>query len=93
MDYVFQPIPTYQQRSLVQSSLKTTSPFTPQERPRFMPDTAQRCDVREAGGGTADVVFNDCDGNEVARLKFKNGMYQGSEEVTIETGCDDSSSN
>ena len=42
----------------------------------------------DAAGGTGKLIFQDCDGNEIARLEWKNGKILTDGEKTIQCGCD-----
>jgi len=41
---------------------------------------------------TGSIIFNDCEGAEVARLEWKNGMITTTGVQTVEGGCGSSSS-
>ncbi len=91
MANIFQPIPTYQQRVIAASSVGSM-PIRPSARPTFTPDTSRINDVREANGGDGSRTFKDCDGNEVSKIEWKNGIITSTGDEEIQGGCDDSSS-
>lgn len=87
-----EPTTPFQSQVLRKSSLGTPAvTFLSTEPARTQRIPSAAITVNQSGG-TGSLVFQDCDGAEVGRISWLNGLIQTDGEQTIESGCDDTSS-